>query len=240
MKKDTPEPPNQVGSPIASDAVPLKQACVLAAREVIAQQGCAALSLRDVARKLGVSHQAPYRHYPSRDDLIAEVLRQCFAEFALALAERAPHQDPQDELGSLGDAYLSYAQAHPVEYALMFTDPWPQAAQHPDMAQAAKIAFDELRGVLSRVYANVPAAWQSAWVERDALCIWAVMHGLASITRLDAQVALGLAPAAQLRAHVFGMIERSMAAAMTSTIPPALESPSTDTLLHAKPEGAGS
>jgi hypothetical protein len=142
------------------------------------------------------------------------VLRQCFVEFAQALAQRVPHNEPQDDLGSLGDAYLAYAAAHPVDYALMFTDPWPKAAQHRDMAQAAKIAFDELRGVLNRVYALVPAQWQCAWVERDALCIWAAMHGLASISRLDAQAALGLAPAAQMRAHLFGMIERSMAAAM--------------------------
>ncbi|TAG80587.1 MAG: TetR/AcrR family transcriptional regulator [Betaproteobacteria bacterium] len=194
-----------------SDAIPLKQACVIAAREVIAAEGCAALSLRDVARRLGVSHQAPYRHYPTRDDLLAEVLRQCFAEFAQALAARTPHENAQDELGSLGDAYLGYAAAHPVEYALMFTDPWPQAAHHPAMAQAAKVAFDELRSVLTRVYAQVPPPWQMAWVERDALCIWAAIHGLASISRLDATAALGLAPAALLRAHVFGMIERSMA-----------------------------
>lgn len=192
------------------------------------------MSLRDVARKLGVSHQAPYRHYPTRDDLLAEVLRQCFAEFAVALRQRLPHAEPQDELGSLGDAYLSYAAAHPVEYALMFTDPWPQAAQHAAMADAAKIAFDELRHVLGRVYERVPAEWQSAWVERDALCIWAAMHGLASISRLDAQTALGLAPATQLRAHVFGMIERSMAAAMTAD----MTEMRAVALLTAKPDGA--
>lgn len=220
---------------VAGDTLPLKQACIVAAREVIAQQGCAGLSLRDIARKLGVSHQAPYRHYPTRDDLIAEVLRQCFAEFAHALSKRVRHEEPQDELGSLGDAYLSYAESHPVEYALMFTDPWPQAAQHKAMADAAKIAFDELRQVLSRVYSRVPSPWQSAWVERDALCIWAVMHGLASISRLDAQVALGLAPAAQMRAHVFGMIERSMAAAMSTD----MVGHSTPPPLLLKPEGGG-
>jgi AcrR family transcriptional regulator len=201
------------------NALPLKQACVQAAREVIAQQGCAGLSLRDVARKLGVSHQAPYRHYPTRDDLLAEVLRQCFTEFEYALAKRLPQENPHDELGSLGDAYLTYAAEHPVDYALMFTDAWPKAAQHPEMAQAARFAFDELRAVLRRVYARVPEQWQTAWVERDALCIWAVMHGLASISRLDVQSALGLAPAAQLRAHVFGMIERSMATATATDLP---------------------
>ena len=55
----------------------LKEACIQAAREVIAEQGTEGLSLRDVARKLGVSHQAPYRHYPSRDHLLAAIMQRC-------------------------------------------------------------------------------------------------------------------------------------------------------------------
>lgn len=193
--------------------LPLKQACVLAAREIITQKGTAALNLRELARQLGVSHQAPYRHYPTRDDLLAEVLRQCFEEFAHALKQRVMHVEPQDELGSLGDAYLAYAAACPVEYALMFSDSWPQAAKHPEMAAAAKVAYDELRGVLRRIYAQLPSNLQEAWVERDAMTIWAAMHGLAGLSRLDAQSAIGLASPVQLRAHVFGMIERSMSVA---------------------------
>jgi len=48
----------------------LKEACVRAAREVIAERGIEALSMRDVARKLGISHQAPYRHFEGRDHLL--------------------------------------------------------------------------------------------------------------------------------------------------------------------------
>ena len=60
----------------------LRDACVEAAREVIAQEGIEHLSLRDVARRLGVSHQAPYRHFPTREHLLAEVMRRCYAQFA--------------------------------------------------------------------------------------------------------------------------------------------------------------
>jgi AcrR family transcriptional regulator len=66
----------------AAPPLDLRDACIVAAQEVIAERGVENLSLRDVARKLGVSHQAPYRHYPSRDHLLAEVMRRCFQRFA--------------------------------------------------------------------------------------------------------------------------------------------------------------
>ena len=53
----------------------LREACVQAAREVIAERGVEGLSMRDVARRLGISHQAPYRHFESRDHLLAEIMR---------------------------------------------------------------------------------------------------------------------------------------------------------------------
>ncbi len=56
----------------ATSKIDLKEACVVAAQEVIAERGVENLSLREVSRKLGVSHQAPYKHYPSRDHLLAE------------------------------------------------------------------------------------------------------------------------------------------------------------------------
>ena len=117
-------------APMAA-AIDLKNACVRAAREVIAERGIEALSLRDVARKLGVSHQAPYKHYPSRDHLLAEVMGRCFAEFARALDGREESDQPAQDLGALGRSYLRYAAEHPLEYRLMFGTPWPHAGRTP-------------------------------------------------------------------------------------------------------------
>ena len=77
----------------------LRDACIVAAQEVIAERGIENLSLRDVARKLGVSHQAPYKHYPSRDHLLAEVMRRCFQRFAAHLDARQRFRRPGGGLG---------------------------------------------------------------------------------------------------------------------------------------------
>lgn len=157
----------------------LRDACIVAAREVIAEHGVENLSLRDVARRLGVSHQAPYKHYPSRDHLLAEVMRRCFQGFAAYLDARPRFDDPQQDLESLGRQYLRYAQEHPLEYRLMFSTPWPEAADQADLLRDATHAFDVLRNVLRRIYGDSAAMRDQ--VDLDALCIWSTVHGLAGV-----------------------------------------------------------
>jgi AcrR family transcriptional regulator len=157
----------------------LRDACIVAAQEVIAERGIENLSLREVSRKLGVSHQAPYKHYPSRDHLLTEVMRRCFQHFAAALDARPRFEDPEQDLESLGQQYLAYARRHPLEYRLMFSTTWPESAEQSDLAGDATHAFDVLRGVLRRIHGDAPAMREL--VELDALYIWSTMHGLAGV-----------------------------------------------------------
>lgn len=157
----------------------LRDACIVAAREVIAERGIENLSLREVSRKLGVSHQAPYKHYPSRDHLLAEVMRRCFQRFAAHLDARAQFDDPREDLESLGLQYLAYARQHPLEYRLMFGTTWPESAAQAELIRDATHAFDVLRGVLRRIHGDTAAAREL--VELDALYIWSSVHGLAGV-----------------------------------------------------------
>lgn len=157
----------------------LRDACVEAAQQVIAERGIENLSLREVARKLGVSHQAPYKHYPSRDHLLAEVMRRCFQRFARYLDSRSHFEDPEQDLESLGQQYLNYARQHPLEYRLMFSTTWPESAESVDLVRDATHAFDVLRGVLRRMHGGAAEAKET--VELDALYIWSTMHGLAGV-----------------------------------------------------------
>ncbi len=160
-------------------ALELRDACIVAAQEVIAERGIENLSLREVARKLGVSHQAPYKHYPSRDHLLAEVMRRCFQRFAAHLDARPHHDDPEQDLEALGLQYLAYARANPLEYRLMFSTTWPTSAEKADFAGDATHAFDVLRGVLRRLHGDAPERRET--VELDALYIWSTVHGLAGV-----------------------------------------------------------
>lgn len=168
----------------------LAEACVAEALTIIGETGIETLSLREVARRLNVSHQAPYKHFPSRDHLVAELVRRAFHDFAAHLDARPARTDPAADLGGMGDAYLRYAREHPLHYRLMFGTPLPDPAEHPAMMQAARHAFTLLRDCLGRMH---PTATPAA-VDGDALFVWSCMHGAASITQTPALATLGLEP----------------------------------------------
>lgn len=175
-----------------SPPLDLKDACVTAAHAVIAEHGVEKLSLRDVARKLNVSHQAPYKHYASRDHLLSEVIRRCFVRFSDALKARTRSADIKQDIHALGISYLQFALKNPLEYRLMFGTPWPEAAANPDMLADARYSFDVLRQALQPLYAQCPN--QPEAVDTAAMFVWSTLHGLASIMQSQAMCGLELHP----------------------------------------------
>lgn len=181
----------------------LKEACIQAAREVIAEQGVEGLSMRDVARKLDISHQAPYRHFPSRDHLLAEIMRRCFEDFARFLDEKSK-ANTADELKGMGEAYMAYASLKPLEYRLMFGTPWPEPAAHPEMVRHAVYAFDVLRKNLLKKHSKNTNAKKRA--ELEAMFIWSALHGLATIEQSNVMQHLVLSKGVHKQSKDFLML----------------------------------
>ena len=177
----------------------LREACVREALNVIGESGVDALSLRDVARRLGVSHQAPYKHFASRDHILAEVVRRAFANFAEHLEARPRGKDPDEDMANMGRAYLQYALEHPLHYKLMFETQKPDPAQHPEMMEQAKHAFALLTSGLRKLPFHDPAGP----TELEALFVWSCLHGLASILKGQALNTLGLPQAVVSEAAPF-------------------------------------
>jgi AcrR family transcriptional regulator len=196
---------NQPTKPFAD----LREACLAEAMRVIKDAGVEELSLREVARRLGVSHQAPYRHFPSRDHILAEIVARCFRDFDAALARAPSSDDPRADLRAMGVEYLRYAAENPLEYRLMFGAKLPEAAKHPKMLEHGCGAYDQLRAVLGRVFGEAP---DSARVTLEAMFVWAAMHGIASIFETDAMSGLGVDAAVQARVaqHVLDRIDAAL------------------------------
>ncbi|HSN90738.1 MAG TPA: helix-turn-helix domain-containing protein, partial [Anaeromyxobacteraceae bacterium] len=99
----------------------LRRALLDGALAVIERDGVSALSLRDLARRLGVSHAAPAHHFTDKMALLAEIAREGFERFGAALgaaAEASPDDDTR--LVEIGRAYVGFALAHPATFRVMF------------------------------------------------------------------------------------------------------------------------
>src|SRR5262245_23788463 len=99
----------------------LRRALLDAALEILAEGGAAGLTLREVARRAGVTHAAPYRHFEDKAALLAAVAEEGFrAVYAEMLARSERVKDPVERLYQIGAAYVLFAVTHPAHFRVMF------------------------------------------------------------------------------------------------------------------------
>src|SRR6202045_5256092 len=147
----------------------LLAACLRAARELLEENGAAALSLRAVARRAGVSPGAPYRHYADRDALMSAVAAVGYRELAGYLAAAHPSPSTPDDLAAVAVAYVKFALDRPALFRVMFAEPCDGDSSE---RVAATTAIAEYVGAL------VGRAFPGADPDALSTAIWAVVHGL--------------------------------------------------------------
>jgi AcrR family transcriptional regulator len=159
----------------------LKEALVRAALELIAQKGPAGFTFAEAARWAGVSPAAPYRHFRDRDELLSDVARRGFDQFAAALAQAWNDGRPDvfKAFDRIGKAYLHFARSEPAYYSAMFEAGIP-VDSNPELRDAGERAFTVLRIATERLVATMPAHNRPP-VLMMALHIWAMSHGIASL-----------------------------------------------------------
>jgi len=159
----------------------LRETLVRAALELIAEKGPAGFTFADAARWAGVSPAAPYRHFRDRDELLADVARRGFDQFAAALAKAWDEGRP-DVMGAfdrLGKTYLDFAKREPAYYSAMFEAGVPLDTD-PQLRDASERAFAVLRAASERLVALMPAPARPPAL-MVALHVWSMTHGIASL-----------------------------------------------------------
>ena len=122
----------------------LREALLQGAVRAIAELGPAAFTLREVARRAGVSHNAPYRHFRDKDALLAAVAAQGFRELTRAMRDAGERQAMAlDKLKQSGLAYVSFAVRRPEHFTVMFDAP-VCTSKDPEYIQASQEAFNTL------------------------------------------------------------------------------------------------
>jgi AcrR family transcriptional regulator len=184
----------------------LRRALLDAALELFIQRGAFDFTLRELAREAGVTHNAPYRHFAGKSELLSALRDEGFAALASACRDalagtagarqrRGPPPAPElrARVRVLGEAYVRFAIAHPHHFRLMLHNPLgadPAPTARGEAFVMLHDAIDEAR---------------RAGVVRDdlstreiALAAWALVHGLASLL-VEGHVA---ADEARLRRYV--------------------------------------
>jgi AcrR family transcriptional regulator len=193
-----------------------RQRLIRTALDLLAEQGLEGMTLRNIARRAGVSHSAPLRHFTSLADLLAEVAAHGFRTLSEAIeksaAQLAPGVGPLARLRAGSRAYVACAVANPALFALMF---------RPELLDAANESYSRDGGAaFERVVVQVRAAQDAGWHPRRdtrvlAGTVWAALHGLAT---LWAQGALsGPVPGASLEDALNTALELVMDAAPGDT-----------------------
>ncbi|WP_282692859.1 TetR/AcrR family transcriptional regulator [Streptomyces sp. CC208A] len=145
----------------------LRQAVLSAALEVIAADGPGALSLRDLARRAGVSHAAPAHHFGDRTGLLTAIAAQGFGLLADALAGGT-------SLADRGRRYVRFAADHPAHFQVMFA-PDLLRADDPDLTAARERASAGLRAGVAQLPGRDPDP------RTTGIAAWSLAHGFATL-----------------------------------------------------------
>jgi AcrR family transcriptional regulator len=158
----------------------LQERCIQEAFAFLEDHDPRELSLREIARRIGVSHQAPYKHFPTQQHLLAAVVERAFAKFADALEAVQLTDSPQADLKELGVAYITFARTHALHYRFMFGTPLDKVALSADVHVQANRAFQTLLNAVNRL----DPTREHQEVLKDAVAIWAWVHGLSGIQNM--------------------------------------------------------
>ncbi len=158
----------------------LRAAILAAAEKILESEGVDALTLRAVARAVGVSHTAPKNHFGDLQGLLSELAAVGYGSYGAALvtAMNAAGADPRGRMRAMGRAYVGFARAHPGMFLLMFR------SERLDMKRPSlREAIEETRRTLRDATASVASAapLPPLPLAARATASWALAHGFAML-----------------------------------------------------------
>lgn len=184
---------------------PLRQHILDAARDLFVERGGSAVTMRGVAARVGVTPMALYRHFASREALLAELVTQGHDAFLGYLNRALAEPTAAGRLVASSRQYLAFALEHPQTYAVMFMEP----ADAPAAGDQRWRDLATFRFLVDRIR---DAAAEGALVvddpEEAALLVWAQVHGLVSLY-LAGKLAMERAAFARVYVAAIGRLQAS-------------------------------
>jgi AcrR family transcriptional regulator len=151
----------------------LRVALLDAADGLLDEGGVDAVSLREVARRTGVTATATYRHFADKESLLAALAVRGFQAFAMALQKSAAKSD--NPLAAMGQTYVKFALARPGRFRLMFGPAVADRERHPEL----KAAVEQVTAGFGQAIQARPDLGKAPDV--TALRLWSMIHGLSHL-----------------------------------------------------------
>lgn len=159
----------------------LKNALIAAGLDILAKQGAGALSLRSVAKKVGVSHAAPYAHFADKQALIAAISTAGYERLyeALRVVAAQHEHDAARQLVEAAWVYVRFALDDPEHFKATLSAAVEKEKDYPAFVEVSKKSFT--------LVVHIVQACQKAGVlpqgpaDLVAVGVWSLMHGLVSL-----------------------------------------------------------
>ncbi len=158
----------------------LRERVLRASVELIDEEGLESLSMREVARRAGVSHQAPYHYFEDREAILAAIAERGFELLTQALVDaRSKARSATDALERSAIAYVRLACEKPAYFRIMFRPELVKVANHHEADCSANNSFAHLCELVEDcMKAGLPKDFS---VETVIALLWSVVHGFASL-----------------------------------------------------------
>lgn len=159
----------------------LKQTLISVGLSILAEEGISELNLRAVARRAGVSHTAPYRHFADKEALIVAIAEDGFRRLVVQLgaAKSATPGGVKAQLTAVGRAYIDFAVQQRDSFRLMFSHVISHREQYLELCALARACFQLLQDIIEEGQAErIFVMGNSTELTKSA---WSMIHGFASL-----------------------------------------------------------
>ena len=154
----------------------LKNALIKAGIEILSKEGIEALSLRNVAKRAGVSHTAPYAHFVDKQALIAAIAAEGYKKlYEKLFAAQTPQKDPLARLMATAHAYLQFALDEPDHFRITFSGVVEAEQNYPDYVEQSKRCFALVVTVIESCQAS--GLFAGGDTQLVAVSTWSFIHG---------------------------------------------------------------
>lgn len=200
-------PSTQPAEAPSPDKEDLRERVLRASVNLIEEQGLAALSMREVARRAGVSHQAPYHYFKDREAILAAVAERGFQILGAMLTEaRAQAQGATHAVELAGIAYVNFACTYSAHFRIMFRPELVTLHNHHEVDCTANEAFNHVPELAMACFkAGLP---EDIGIEPMCALLWSAVHGFACLL-IDGPMGEKL-PSMQDREHAARELARAM------------------------------